>query len=239
MAKQLTRPRNDLLANLLSLVSNRRLESLLEPVPLKTQQVIYEPGDRVRHAVFPERGVISIVNVMQDAKAIEVGTIGHEGMSGVAAVWGVDFVPYRCIVQVGGSALRLKSDDLLKEAHAEARIQRLLSRYYVAFTSQIMQSAACAGLHSVEQRCCRWLLAMDDRADSDQFSLSHEFLALMLGTRRTSVSLSMKKLQDRSLIKYHRGTITIVDRAGLETRACECYRVVADTFRRIMGSRVG
>jgi CRP-like cAMP-binding protein len=123
----------------------------------------------------------------------------------------------------------------LKEA---GPMQRLMLHYYVAFTSQIMQSTACAGLHSVEQRCCRWLLTTHDRVESDQFSLSQEYLALMLGTRRTTVSQVMKKLQDRGLIEYHRGQITIADRAGLETSSCECYQVVADAFRRVMSAAV-
>lgn len=235
MALSAVKPRNLLLAGLPTKVL-RRLEPHWQSCDLKVRDVLYEPGDRVRHAVFPERGVISVVNVMQDGRSIEVGTIGHEGMTGVAALWGVDFVPYRCVVQVSGAARRIRCDALLHESDA---MQQVMLRYYAAFTSQIMQSTACAGLHSVEQRCCRWLLAMHDRVDSAQFSLSHEFLALMLGTRRTSVSLVMKKMQDRGLIQYHRAAITIRDRSGLEVRSCECYQVVADTFRRIMGTSMG
>ena len=230
--------RNQLLAALPADVL-RRLEPHLEPFELRARQVLYEPGDRVRHAVFPENGMVSVVNVMQDGRSIEVGTIGNEGVSGVPALWGIDFVPYRCVVQIAGSALRIKCADLLQAAGPRTQMPQLLLRYYVAFTTQIMQSAACVGLHSVEQRCCRWLLATHDRVDSDQFVLSHEFLALMLGTRRTSVSLVMKKLQDHKLIRYHRGTIGIIDRHGLEMRCCDCYRIVAETFRRIMGSVKG
>ncbi|HEY3963986.1 MAG TPA: Crp/Fnr family transcriptional regulator [Planctomycetaceae bacterium] len=230
MTRHSLQPRNQLLAALPGGVL-QRLESHLHPFDLIVRDVLYEPGDRVRYAVFPERGVISLVNVGQDGRSIEVGTIGHEGMTGVAALWGIDFVPYRCVVQIPGSAWRIKCADLLKEA---GPMQRLMLHYHVAFTSQIMQSTACAGLHSIEQRCCRWLLTTRDRVDSDPFSLSHEFLALMLGTRRATVSQVMKKLQDRGLIKYQRGRITIADRAGLVTSSCECYQVVADAYRRVM-----
>ncbi|MBI3862350.1 MAG: Crp/Fnr family transcriptional regulator [Planctomycetia bacterium] len=217
----------------------RRLEQHLHPVELKTRDVIYEPGDRLRHVLFPQSGVISIVNVMQDGRSIEVGTIGHEGMTGVTALSGVDFVPYRCVVQIPGTALRIQRADFIKLVGRDPQVQHLILRYYIAFTSQLMQSAACLGLHSVEQRCCRWLLSTDDRVESNAFSLSHEFLALMLGTRRTSVSLVMKQLRDCGFIEYHRGTITIIDRAGLAARSCECYGVVAETFRRFMGTQAG
>ena len=234
MAHSTWQPRNELLAALPGGVL-RRLEPHLQPFDLKVRDVLFEPGDQVRHVVFPEGGVISLINIMQDGRSIEVGTIGHEGLMGVTALWGIDFVFYRCVVQISGPAWRIKCADLLKEAD---RMQRLMLHYYVAFTSQIMQSTACAGLHSVEQRCCRWLLTMHDRVDSDQFSLSHEFLALMLGTRRTSVSQVMKRLQDRGLIEYHRGAITIIDRAGLGKLSCECYQIVADAFRRVMSASV-
>lgn len=227
--------RNQILAALPDVVWHR-LERFLEPFELVTGDVLNEPGNRLRYAYFPEEGVISVVNVLQEGQSIEVGNIGREGASGVSSLLGTDLVPFREVVQIPGSALRLRTTDLADEAQADGPLRKLLLRYYVAFTSQVMQSVACAGLHSVDQRCCRWMLTTHDRVDSNQFALTHEFLAFMLGTRRTSVSQVMKKMQDRGLIKYRRGQITILDRRGLEHHSCECYRAVADVYPRIIGT---
>ncbi len=227
-----TARRNSLLAALPD-ASFHRLERHLHPVLMNSGAIVNEPGDRMRDAIFPESGIISVINIMQEGQSIEVGTIGREGMCGVPALLGEDLVPFRYVVQVPGSAVRMKSAELNAIAKPGSPTAQLLLRYYVAFTSQIMQSVACAGLHSIEQRCCRWLLTTHDRVQSDRFSLTHEFLAAMLGTRRTSVSQVLKKVRDRGLIEYRRGAITILDRRGLEAHACECYRTVADIFRRV------
>src|SRR5258708_5323661 len=215
----------------------RRLDHSLHAVKLKTGQILNEPGDRWRHAFFPEDAVISVVNLMQEGRAIEVGAIGREGVSGVPALLGAESAPFRSVVQIPGSALRMTTAELMEAARPDSPFWRLVLRYYAAFTAQIMQSVACAGLHTVKQRCCRWLLETHDRVESDQFSLTHEFLAIMLGTRRTSVSQVLKRLQDRGLIQYRRGIITIVDRRCLEARSCECYRTVSEFFRRIRDDR--
>lgn len=230
-----TTPAKNRLLGALPEAARRRLDRTFQAVELETGTVLNEPGDRLRQAFFPDSGVISVVNLMRGGRAIEVGTIGREGMSGASALLGVDFVPYRYIVQVPGSGWRMKTADLLEAARPDTPLWRLLMRYSVAFTSQVMQSVACAGLHSIDERCCRWLLTTRDSVDSDRFSLTHEFLALMLGTRRTSVSQVLKRIQNDGLINYRRGTITIVNRRGLEARACECYRSVTDLFRRILG----
>lgn len=227
---------NDLLAAFPQAVLEG-IEPRLRRFTLKTGDIVNDPGDRLQHVVFPENGIISVINVLQEGRAIEVGTIGREGMTGVPALLGGDLVPYRYVVQIPGTALRLSMTDMLHAARADDAMTQLLVRYYVAFTSQIMQSVACAGLHSVEQRCCRWLLTTHDRVDADHFSLTHEYLAAMLGTRRTSVSQVLKSIRDRGLIDYHRGTIAIVDRRGLESCSCECYHTVADIFQRISGGR--
>jgi CRP-like cAMP-binding protein len=211
----------------------RRLERSLHRFELHVGDIVNEPGDRQSHAIFPENGVISVISTMLEGRAIEVATIGREGMSGVPALLGVDLIPYRYVVQIPGTALRMKAAILRGAAQPDSPVWRLMLRYYVAFTAQIMQSVACAGLHSVEQRCCRWLLTTHDRVDADQFSLTHEYLAIMLGTRRTSVSQILQKVRDRGLIQYRRGTISILDREGLESRSCECYQTVADIFRRV------
>ena len=203
----------------------------------KTGQVLCEPGDRLHYAFFPDSCVISIVNLMREGRAIEVGTVGREGMSVLAPLFGVDFSPHRIQVQVPGTALRVKIATLRETSAPGTPLWNVLSRYSVAFAMQLMQSVACAKFHSVDERCCRWLLATHDRVLSDRIPLTHEFLALMLGTRRTSVSQVLKKLQDRGAIRYRRGTIEIIDRAALEARSCECHATVAGMYRRIMGLR--
>jgi CRP-like cAMP-binding protein len=227
--------RNRLLATLPT-GALRRLDRSLHSVKLKTGQILNEPGDKWRHAFFPEDAVISVVNLMQEGRAIEVGAIGREGVSCVPALLGAEFVPFRYVVQIPGSALRMPTAELVEAARPESPLWRLSLRYFAAFTSQVMQSVACAGLHTVKQRCCRWLLETHDRVERDQFALTHEFLAIMLGTRRTSVSQVLKRLQDRGLIRYRRGIITIIDRRGLEARSCECYRTVSGFFRRVRDS---
>jgi len=229
-----TLSKNRLLAGLTD-GAQRRIVSRAEWITLKTGDVLNEPGDRQRFAIFPENGIISVVNLMQEGRSIEVATIGREGILGVPLLLGIDLVPFRHMVQVNGSALRITASELIEVARPGSPLSKLLLRYYVAFTAQIMQSVACAGLHSIEQRCCRWLLTTQDRVESPRFFLTHEFLALMLGTRRTSVTEVLKKLRDSGLIEYRRGMISILERAGLEARSCECYRTVAGMYRRIVG----
>jgi CRP-like cAMP-binding protein len=193
-----------------------------------------EPDERLRYALLPENAVISVICLLQEGRTIEVASIGKEGISGVAAVIGVDQFPYRYIVNIPGDALRIGIRDLGDLADAASPLRRRLLRYYVAFTSQVMQNVACAGLHSLEQRCCRWLLTTHDRSEFGRFPMTHEVLATLLGTRRSSVSDVLKKLRDRRLIEYHRGLITILDPSLLERRSCECYRSVARIYDRIL-----
>ncbi len=222
--------KNQLLAALTAPVFGRLSMTRIE---LRMGDILNQPGDRQVRTIFPETGVVSVINTMREGKAIEVATIGREGMCGVPALLGVDLVPYEYVVQVPGSALAIQKNQLSHAVRPDSPGWRLMMRYYVAFTAQIMQSVACAGLHSVEQRGCRWLLTTHDRVDGDQFQLTHEYLAIMLGTRRASVSQILHSIRDRGLINYHRGTITILNRRGLESASCECYQAVADIFRRV------
>lgn len=214
-----------------------RLERLMHPVKLNAWQVLSEPGERLRYTYFPETCVISLMSVMREGKAIEVGTIGREGMTGMSCLIGVDAVGQRFVSQVPGTALRMKTSDLLEAARPDSPAWRLFMRYSVAFAHQLMQGVACAKFHSVDKRCCRWLITTQDRAGSDRFDLTHELLSLMLGTRRVSVSQALKKLRDRGLIDYRRGTIAVLNRPALEARACECYGIVDDMYRRLVNER--
>ena len=223
---------NQLLATLPS-SDLRRLERCLQPVTLRMGEVLSEPGNRLRFAFFPETCTISLLSMMREGRGIEVGTVGREGISGFAPLLGVEQGAHRVIVQVPGAARRIKTAELAEVARPGTALWRLLLRYSVAFARQLGQGVACAKFHLVDQRCSRWLLATHDRVGSDRIALTHEFLALMLGTRRVSVSQALKKLRDRGAIQYRRGMITILDRRALETESCECYAAVADMYRRI------
>jgi CRP-like cAMP-binding protein len=198
----------------------------LQPVDLAIKQNIYQPNEPVRHAYFAELGMMSVVSVMTDGRSIEVGTIGKEGMAGGFTLLHVDSVPYQCFVQIPGHGYRVDVDVLRSEASRNSELHRLISQHQVAFLTQAMQAAACNGLHSVAQRCCRWLLMSQDRSESSEVHLTHEFLGLMLGVRRASVTDVLRPLQERGWIQSQRGEIKILDRAGLESGSCECYRII-------------
>ncbi len=212
----------------------RRLLPLLEPVELDVEQVLYESRGPVDYAYFPTEAVLSALTVMQDGNAIEVGTIGHEGLVGHYG-FGGKTSPHKVIAQVPGQALRIASRDMHEAAVADGPLKELLTAYHVALMAQVSQSVACNGLHRLEQRCCRWLLMSRDRVGSDDLKLTHEFLAMMLGTRRASVTDALQPLQEAGLVRSSRGVITILDGAGVEARSCECYFVVRDEYDRLLG----
>src|SRR5579864_111680 len=214
----------------------QRLRLQLRVLPLEFKHVLNEPRSAIDYVYFPSRGVISDVTLMEDGSAIEVATVGNEGMVGLTAFLGDEESPNRVIVQVGGEAMRMGASDLRAETRQDGPLRRLLVRYHTAFMKQVSQAVACNGLHHVQQRCCRWVLMTHDRAQSDEFLLTHEFLSHMLGVRRMSVTDVLKPLQDAGLIRNRRGRITVVDRPGLEAAACECYQSVQDAFDRLLGN---
>lgn len=226
--------RNALLAKL-SLEQFDTLNRSLQRVELKVPQVLSEPNHPIEHAYFPESGMISVVSIMNDGDSIEVGTIGREGMSGAVLLLESDAMPYRYFVQADGHALRIEAGQLIKAAERSSELRQLLLRYQAVLLAQSMQAAACNGLHSVHQRCCRWLLMARDRSDSDEVALTHGFLALMLGVRRASVSEVLLPLQEIGHVRSNRGMITILNREGLEKDSCECYRIMANQIARMMG----
>ena len=213
----------------------QRLQPSLQVVPLDVKVIFNKPQSPMTHVYFPIRGVISSVTLMEDGSSIEVATIGNEGMVGVSAFLGEEESQNRMIVQVPGEAFRMRAKDLRSETAGDNPLRRLLIRYNTAFMKQISQAVACNGLHTVHQRCCRWILMTHDRAMSEEFLLTHEFLSHMLGVRRVSVTEVLKPLQDTGLIRNHRGRITVLNRGGLESEACECYRSVREVFRRLLG----
>lgn len=200
----------------------------LEPVDLPVNLVLYEPDQPIEFAYFPELGAISVVSLMENGSIIEVGTIGNEGMACSVLLLETTSVPYRYFVQVAGHGYRVAAARLISACKANPELRQMVLRYESRFRVQTMQGMACNGLHSVEQRCCRWLLMTRDRVDSDEIKLTHEFLGIMLGVRRASVSDVLGPLQDAGLVRSQRGTISILDRKGLEKRVCECYAIMAD-----------
>ena len=211
-----------------------RLLPYMETVSLNFQQIIYAPNQSIDYVYFPNSGIISLVNITEDGRTIEAAMVGNEGMAGIPVFLGADRMPGQAISQVVGNALRMKADVFKYEVTPDTSLYNLLLRYTQALLNQISQSVACNCLHSVERRCCRWLLMCHDRVRSDQFTLTQELLSQMLGVRRASVSEVAATLQKEGLIRYNRGKITIRDRLGLEATACECYRVVKEEFERLL-----
>jgi CRP-like cAMP-binding protein len=213
----------------------RRLLPRLQVVPLALKHVLYEARSSIDYAYFPNRGVVSALTVMEDGRAIEVATIGDEGMVGLPLLVGAKTTANRVIVQVPGEAMRMAEDVMREEVSRDSPLRRLLAVYHNAFLAQVSQAVACNGLHSVHQRCCRWLLMTQDRAHSDVFPMTHEFLAEMLGVRRSTVSEVLEPFQEEGLIRYSRGKCTVLDREGLMGGSCECYRTINEEFLRLFG----
>jgi CRP-like cAMP-binding protein len=206
----------------------RSLRAGLEPVTLTFGEVLYEPGETIRHVYFPGASLVSLLTLADGHLALEVGLIGREGMVGIPLVLGHSASSVRALVQGTGTALRMASSRFHDEFRSCPPLQRELYRYVHALMAQISQTAACNRFHVVETRLARWLLMTHDRVKSDQFRMTHEFLGHMLGVRRVGVTRAAQALQTRDLIRYSRGDITVLDRAGLELAACECYKVVKD-----------
>ncbi len=215
----------NLLFDRLSATGRQRLLGDDQPVSLEFSQMLSEPGDRMRHVYFPTDGFISLIAPGVGRKQLEVGLVGNEGMLGVQLLLGVDVSPLRAMVQGEGHAWRVKTSVFLKELTLNPALKESLHRYLYVFLAQLMQTATCTRFHLIEGRLARWLLMTRDRAHSPHFRITHEFLALMLGVRRVGVTRAASALQQRKLIKYSRGNISILDRRGLERAACACYAI--------------
>jgi CRP-like cAMP-binding protein len=212
-----------------------RLRPHLEAVPVGVKEVIYEPNGPIKHVYFPTGCVISLVTYLKDGSAVEMATIGLEGMVGLPIFLGTDTMPSRAFGQVPGDALRITAAAFTAAIKQNGPLVRVLNRYTQALFNQVAQTTACNRVHLVEQRCARWLLQTHDRVGSDQFLLTQEFLAQMLGVRRSGVSAAAGLLQKAGLIRYARGRITVLDRPGLESAACECYGIIKKEFERLLG----
>jgi len=200
----------------------------LEPVTVNYGEVLYEPGERIRHVYFPSDCIVSLLTTVEGHQALEVGLVGREGMVGVSLALGMDVSSVRALVQGTGTAMRMNAARFRKEFRKSVPLQGELYRFIHAKLAQARQTAACNRFHRVEARLARWLLMTRDRVRSDQFLLTHAFLADMLGVRRVGVSLAAGALQRRKLITYTRGKIGILDCKGLEAASCGCYEVIKD-----------
>ena len=194
---------------------------------------IFASGRAASHIWFPHEGVISIVTVGADGKSVEVATVGREGMTGLAIVLGSESMTNEAMVQVSGHGSSIVPAAFRQALDASPSLRRMMQRYILAVITQISQNAACNQLHDIKTRCARWLLTTHDRVRGDSFELTQEYLAMMLGVARPSVSTAAAALQDAGLIRYTRGRVTVVDRQGLEDAACECYRIIEDEFDRL------
>ncbi|HEX8151330.1 MAG TPA: Crp/Fnr family transcriptional regulator [Pyrinomonadaceae bacterium] len=203
-----------------------RLLPRLEPVPLPFMGVLYEGGEPIRHVYFPDDGLISLLIVMNDGTVREIGVIGNEGMLGAAVALGVKTTPTRALVQLPGSAMRMKAGALREEFKRGGALPNVLRRYAHALFAQVSQSAACVSSHAVDKRLARWLLITHDHARGDEFEMKHEFLATMLGVTRSVVTRAAGPLREERMIRYTRGRVTVLDRDRLEAAACECYGVL-------------
>jgi CRP-like cAMP-binding protein len=213
----------------------QRLRADLQAVTLGPGQVVFEADRPAEFVYFVDQGMISIVSLMEDGASIEVATIGQEGLAGWPAVLGAPSLPFRYNVQVAGRARRMSVAALARLLWHESAFRTLLFRYHAAFVTQVMQSVACNGLHSVEQRCCRWLLSAHDRIGTPELAITHDALAQMLGVRRASISDVLRPLQDKGLIRAARGKVTILAPERLAASSCECYRIIRGEYQRLLG----
>ena len=206
----------------------------LEPVDLPLGRVLYESGSTMSHVYFPTTAIVSLLYVMENGASAEIAVVGKEGIVGISLFMGGESTPSRALVQSAGQGFRLKSDLMLQEFNRAGPVLHLLLRYTQALITQMSQTAVCNRHHSLDQQLCRWLLLSLDRLNSDQLAMTQELIANMLGVRREGVTEAAGNLQQAGLIRYQRGHITVIDRAGLEQRTCECYAVVKKEYDRLL-----
>lgn len=210
-----------------------RLTTKMKRLRLPLGYPLWDVGREIEFVLFPIDSVASILMLMEDGSAVEVGTVGNEGMAGLPAFFGVESTPGRAFLQVAGEAWRLPAAALREETARGGMLAEVLRLYTQTFFVQVAQSTACNRLHPAEERLARWLLMTSDRVGRDTFGLTHEFLAEMLGVRRPTVSLVARTLQQAGLISYNRGTVLIEDRPGLVAASCECYEIVRAEYERV------
>ena len=211
-----------------------RLATHLEPVEMLLGDVLYESGGQLQHVYFPTTAIVSLHYVMENGASSEISGVGNEGVVGISLLMGGNTTPSRAVVQTGGQGYRLKAQLMLQEFNRAGAMQRLMLRYTQALITQMSQTAACNRHHSLMQQLCRWLLLTLDRMPSNELVMTQELVASMLGVRREGVTEAAGQLQQAGVIRYRRGHIAVLNRSGLESRACECYQVVKKEFDRLL-----
>jgi CRP-like cAMP-binding protein len=223
------------LIELLPRKDRQRLLAACESVQLTLSDVLSEPGQATRDVYFPTHGFISLVTLVEGSPGVEVGMVGREGMLGAQLALGVAEAPWRALVQGQGAAWRLSTAAFKRELALSPALQRGLKHYLYVLMAQQAASAGCLRFHLIGQRLARWLLMSQDRAHSDSFHVTHEFLAYMLGMRRVGVTAAASAMQKAGLIEYHRGELTVLNRPGLEAAACACYAADRRTYTQLLG----
>jgi len=214
-----------------------RLRPHLELVPFAVKDSVYRPDEPIPYAVFPCSGVFSLLAVGdEEGELVEVATVGNEGFVSLPLFLGADRTPSMCFCQVPGEALRIAAGAFREAATTDPAFGAVLNRYVLALFTQMAQASFCNRSHPIGQRCARWLLMTEDRVGRPEFGLTHEFLSQMLGVRRATVTEAVGPLQEAGLITYVRGVVRVVDRPGLEEVACECYRIIREEYRRLVGA---
>jgi len=215
-----------------------RIAPLLEIVDLPLGRVLYESGASMSHVYFPTTAIVSLLYVMEDGASAEIAVVGHEGVVGIALFMGGETTPSRAVVQSAGQGYRLRASAIKEEFNRSGPVMHLLLRYTQALITQMAQTAVCNRHHSLDQQLCRWLLLSLDRLNGNELAMTQELIANMLGVRREGVTEAVLKLQRLGLIRYARGHITVLDRAALEARVCECYAVVKKEYDRLLPHRL-
>lgn len=233
MQKTPNRQTNNQILNALPEEDYNRLLPDLEPVELAHGEIIHREGDRISHVYFPSNAMVSIISSTAEGHSIEVGVIGREGISGIDVFLGVDSSNNEGLIQLPDGGMRVRTEVIREEFKRGGAFQDLTLRFLHALMFQISQTAVCNKLHSTEQRLARWLLLCHDRSVSDKLPLTQDFLSIMLGVNRPSVTLSAIHLQSAGFIKYKRGLITVIDREGLEDFTCDCYQKVKKDYDRL------
>jgi CRP-like cAMP-binding protein len=232
-------PRRNRLLGALPEADYERLAPHIELLELRHRLVLSRPNEPSDSAFFPLHGAVSLIAFDASGSGVEIGAVGHEGAEGIFGILAGARLPIQAIVQLPGRAARLPADVVRDEFAVQGAFTDLILRYLAAHYVQTSQSVACNRLHSLTQRAARWLLAMHDRVPGDDLPLTHDFLAGMLGTARPKVSTVLARLDRRGLIRSGRGNVHVVDRAGLEATACECYEIIRTEYERLIGTGVG
>jgi CRP-like cAMP-binding protein len=205
----------------------------IEKVHLSVREILYDQGERIPYVYFPTSSAVSLISVMEEGRSVEVASVGREGLVGAALLFGEEIAMVRATVQVPGEALRMKPTAFREALRAQPTFREVVERYLYILLVTVARSGGCNALHTVEERCARWLLSMHDRARTDQFALTQEFLAEMLGVSRPRINVVAGTLQRGGLIRYARGRVKILDRSRLEESACECYRLIKEEHDRL------